>query len=428
MKLPPFRFNHVVISLFIAFLYLIFVPHVPVFQQYAVMMTVGTLLLLALIARRANAWVDVMIALILALSFLCAHLWFRAVDDASLVFRTAAILAFIFLHFTLFIGPWSRFTPEFLHIYKHRRHFGVTSFLLALVHSSFIIDLYFKFSIRDAFQAVFIFFGFTASFIMFLLAATSWDYVQKHVSLKWWKWIHAFTFLIYAGFVVYFFTVAQGLIQPWQKVLLALFLIFWFLVAPWSLSKKILRRVNGWKQLHVLIYIGYVSVLAHVWTGTAKQQGPWIQALFWTFVVGLVSSHAWGWIIMFKQWRARKRVPQAVVELKGSVYHFLDRVENFREGVGRLFDIQGFPLATYFHDGRFFTMSNICPHQGGPISQGEIVSGYVECPWHHYQFSVKDGMGPPGFVDCVPYYDTQVQNGSVYVSLERVKNKDECGR
>src|SRR3989338_2088568 len=428
MKLPPFRINHVIVSLFITFVYLIFVPHVPLFQQYAVMITIGTLVALALIARRVNAWVDVSIALLLALGFLVARLVFRSVDDASIVFRTAAILAFVFLHFTLFIGPWARLTPEFLRFYKHRRHFGVATFLLVLTHSSFIIDLYFEFSIHNAFQAVFIFFGFTASFIMFLLAMTSWDYVQKHVSLVSWKVIHTATFLVYGGFVVYFFTVAQGLIQTWQKMLLASFLIFWLLVAPWSLPKKILHRVNGWKQLHILIYIGYVSTIAHIWTGTAQNQGPLLQALFWTFVVGVVASHANGWLLMWQQWRARKRVPREVMEINGSTYYLLDRVENLQAGVGRRFDIQGTPLATFLHDGRFFTLSNLCPHQGGPISQGEIVNGYVECPWHRYQFSVQNGLGPPGFADCIAYYDTQVQNGAVYVSLERVQNKDQCGK
>ena len=58
----------------------------------------------------------------------------------------------------------------------------------------------------------------------------------------------------------------------------------------------------------------------------------------------------------------------------------------------------------------------------------KIVNGYVECPWHRYQFSVQNGLGPPGFADCIAYYDTQVQNGAVYVSLERVQNKDQCGK
>ncbi len=28
-----------------------------------------------------------------------------------------------------------------------------------------------------------------------------------------------------------------------------------------------------------------------------------------------------------------------------------------------------------------------CPHEGGPLDQGELVDGYIQCPWHHLKFS-----------------------------------------
>ena len=32
-----------------------------------------------------------------------------------------------------------------------------------------------------------------------------------------------------------------------------------------------------------------------------------------------------------------------------------------------------------------------CPHQGGPLDQGRIWEGKLECPWHHFLFDVQTG-------------------------------------
>jgi len=45
-----------------------------------------------------------------------------------------------------------------------------------------------------------------------------------------------------------------------------------------------------------------------------------------------------------------------------------------------------------FHlpDGVYAT-SNVCPHQGGPLSEGQIDGEIVVCPWHQWRFDIKTG-------------------------------------
>ena len=49
-------------------------------------------------------------------------------------------------------------------------------------------------------------------------------------------------------------------------------------------------------------------------------------------------------------------------------------------------------------------LDNHCPHQGGPLGDGQIADGYVICPWHAYEYDPATGKPPPGFKDgAVPY-------------------------
>src|SRR5256714_15026283 len=48
--------------------------------------------------------------------------------------------AFTMLTIILMIGPLARFSPRFLPLLYNRRHFGVLTFFVALVHASSVVD------------------------------------------------------------------------------------------------------------------------------------------------------------------------------------------------------------------------------------------------------------------------------------------------
>src|ERR1700681_3884363 len=41
--------------------------------------------------------------------------------------------------------------------------------------------------------------------------------------------------------------------------------------------------------------------------------------------------------------------------------------------------------------GRFAALGNVCPHKGGPLSEGLIEKGNLVCPWHGWEFRLSDG-------------------------------------
>ncbi|MES0489013.1 MAG: thiamine pyrophosphate-dependent enzyme [Leptospirales bacterium] len=41
----------------------------------------------------------------------------------------------------------------------------------------------------------------------------------------------------------------------------------------------------------------------------------------------------------------------------------------------------------------FVAFDATCPHQGGPLQEGSLTDRSIRCPWHGYEFSLKDGKG-----------------------------------
>ena len=37
-------------------------------------------------------------------------------------------------------------------------------------------------------------------------------------------------------------------------------------------------------------------------------------------------------------------------------------------------------------DEEIHVWTEVCPHEGGPLSQGKVCNGYIECPWHGLKF------------------------------------------
>ena len=62
-------------------------------------------------------------------------------------------------------------------------------------------------------------------------------------------------------------------------------------------------------------------------------------------------------------------------------------------------------------------LDNRCPHQGGPLGDGEIDHGFVLCPWHGYEYDPITGEPPPGFTDAATSYPVERREDGLYVQL-----------
>ena len=62
-------------------------------------------------------------------------------------------------------------------------------------------------------------------------------------------------------------------------------------------------------------------------------------------------------------------------------------------------------------------LDNHCPHQGGPLGDGQLADGYLICPWHAYEYDPATGLPPPGFKDAATAYPVEERSDGVYVEL-----------
>lgn len=68
------------------------------------------------------------------------------------------------------------------------------------------------------------------------------------------------------------------------------------------------------------------------------------------------------------------------------------------------------------HGGSVHAIADRCSHRGGPLHEGELVDGCVQCPWHGSRFLLQDGAvarGPASRPQ--PAYETRVVEGRVQV-------------
>jgi NAD(P)H-dependent nitrite reductase small subunit len=94
------------------------------------------------------------------------------------------------------------------------------------------------------------------------------------------------------------------------------------------------------------------------------------------------------------------------------------KLETLPVGQSRCVDLAGTQVA-FFHDpGGLFAIDNVCPHRGAPLHDGFVTDGYVTCPWHQWQFQLKDGIcrNIPG--PRVAAYPVEVRDGAIWIELE----------
>ncbi|MET8945842.1 Rieske (2Fe-2S) protein [Streptomyces sp. NPDC004542] len=71
--------------------------------------------------------------------------------------------------------------------------------------------------------------------------------------------------------------------------------------------------------------------------------------------------------------------------------------------------------------GTIHALAERCSHLAGPLSEGTVADGCVECPWHGSVFRLSDGWNVRGPATAPqPAFDTRIVDGHVEVRLRRL--------
>jgi nitrite reductase/ring-hydroxylating ferredoxin subunit/DMSO/TMAO reductase YedYZ heme-binding membrane subunit len=286
----------------------------------------------------------------------------QSFTPVQILIRASGTLAFLMLTFLLCIGPMARLTPRFKSFLYNRRHLGVTTFVVSLVHAVLVTVWYHGFGDLNPLVSLLVSNprydslvgfpfevpGMLALLLLFLLAATSHDFWNANLGPGLWKGIHLSVYGAYALLVAH---VALGALQ------------------------------SNAKPLYLAALVMSVAVVAGLQLFTAFfASGPQVRANAYAdwLRVGAVND-----------------IPEnraLIVEPEGA-----ERIAVFR------------------YDGKVAAVSNVCRHQGAPLGEGRVIHGCITCPWHGYQYRPEDGCSPPPFTERIATYQTRIEQGVVFV-------------
>ena len=76
-------------------------------------------------------------------------------------------------------------------------------------------------------------------------------------------------------------------------------------------------------------------------------------------------------------------------------------------------------VAIFRTEGRLHAIDGMCAHQGGPLAQGAVADGCVTCPWHGWQYTLKDGIQTVNRQPLQRVFDVRERNGTIEVRIEK---------
>lgn len=288
----------------------------------------------------------------------------------TFILRATSLSAFLLLHVILVIGPLARLDRRFLPLLYNRRHLGVSMCVLALIHAVFAILYYHAQGVVNPLVGV--------------LTAYKIDY----------------NILGATGSIEYFPFEIFGVI--------ALFIIFLMAATSHDFWLRILGA-SFWKSLHILVYVAYGALIAHVLLGVLQdERNPLFLVLLALGFISVIGLH-----LAAQRKEARVDARRQAAEIDGYIYA-CDAAE-LQDGHGKSIHIAGERRAIFRHNDRVYALSNVCRHQGGPVGEGRILDGCITCPWHGWQYLPDTGTSPPPFHEVIETYPVRVTGGRVYV-------------
>ena len=94
------------------------------------------------------------------------------------------------------------------------------------------------------------------------------------------------------------------------------------------------------------------------------------------------------------------------------------RADELPPGQGKLVEVNQKRIALFNVDGRYYALDDMCPHRGGPLSEGELEGATVVCPWHGAIFDLATGnVARPPAAAGVATYDVRLDGEEIAIAV-----------
>ncbi|TMD64844.1 MAG: Rieske 2Fe-2S domain-containing protein [Chloroflexi bacterium] len=199
------------------------------------------------------------------------------------------------------------------------------------------------------------------------------------------------------------------LANPVQNWLLA------FFGQPGQPNRKMKDMLNGtWlgHSLHPVLLNGSIAILnlASLVLRLRGKRHAGVALSTTGYVVSLFSAYLGGELVFAKgigvnhvAWEGGSDDFVAIMDERDLVEGKLTRV-----------DVSGIPAVLLKQGQSIYAIGATCTHLAGPLDEGTVEDGVVQCPWHGSRFCMRDGSvvnGPA--VYAAPTFAVRLRNGKV---------------
>ena len=86
---------------------------------------------------------------------------------------------------------------------------------------------------------------------------------------------------------------------------------------------------------------------------------------------------------------------------------------------GRRVEVGGFYIGVFNTEEGFYAVYDVCPHKGGPLSDGDVAAGAVTCPLHAHKIDLSTGrVQNDDSLSCTFTFPVRIEDGSVYLDAQ----------
>lgn len=118
--------------------------------------------------------------------------------------------------------------------------------------------------------------------------------------------------------------------------------------------------------------------------------------------------------------------------------HVVAGVDELPPGERVIVEVRGVEICVFNIDGEYHAVLNWCPHQGGPLCEGDLGGAtratfdketletevtwvndgrIIACPWHGWEFDVETGESLSQPDSAVPTHDVITRNNEIIIQL-----------
>jgi len=95
-------------------------------------------------------------------------------------------------------------------------------------------------------------------------------------------------------------------------------------------------------------------------------------------------------------------------------------VDDLKPGTRQLVDVDGSQIVVFNLDGKYYAIEDVCTHDGGQLTGGEVEGDQIICPRHGARFCIRTGaaLTAPAY-EATATFPVRIENGVVQVRDNR---------